>query len=78
MGLSQIESPVEVVGLWQMFRETDFPREVLVDDNIIVLLQPQFIVPEKDAGGLYERKALKLGSELHILCLFVSVQTFFF
>lgn len=37
-----------------------------MDDDIIVLLQPQFIVPEKDAGGLYERKTLKIGLELHI------------
>lgn len=54
------KSPVEVVGLRQMFREADFPREVLIDDNIVVLLQAQFIVPGKHTGGLYERKATKM------------------
>lgn len=43
----QIKSPVEIVGLRQIFREADFSREVLIDDNIIVLLQPKFVVPKK-------------------------------
>lgn len=45
------KSPIKVVGLRQMFREADFPWEVLIDDNIVVLLQAQFIVPGKDTGG---------------------------
>lgn len=54
------KSPVEVVGLRQMFREADFPQEVLIDDNIGVLLQVQLIVPGKHTGGLYGRKAPKM------------------
>lgn len=36
-----------------MFRETDFHCEVLIYGDIIVLLQPQFVVPK---DGLCERK----------------------
>lgn len=36
-----------------MFRETDFHCEVLIYGDIIVLLQPQFVVPR---DGLCERE----------------------
>lgn len=41
----RVESPVEVVGLGEMFGETNFSGGILVNNNIIVLLQPDFIVP---------------------------------
>lgn len=43
------KSPVEVVGLRQMFGESHFAREVLVHDDVVLLLHPDFVVP---GGGL--------------------------
>jgi len=53
-----LKSPVEVVGLRQVFREADFPRKVLVDNDVILLLHLQFVVPRKDTDGLHEREGL--------------------
>lgn len=44
--------PVEIVWLGQMFTVMDFPCEVLKHHNVVVPLQPHFIVPEDDTGGL--------------------------
>lgn len=60
------KSPVEVVGLRKMLRETDVPQEVLVDDNIFVLLQPQFVVPEIIPMDYMRKKSLK-SLELNIV-----------
>lgn len=46
-----IKSPVEVVGLGQVFGEADVPREVLVNYNVVVVLQPDFVVPKKTQMG---------------------------
>lgn len=60
-----MKSPVEVVGLWQMFRETDFSWEVLVYDDVVVMLQLQFIVPEEGADGLHKGQSRKKGLKMH-------------
>lgn len=44
--------PVEIVWLGQMFTVMHFPCEVLKHHNVVVPLQPHFIVPEDDTGGL--------------------------
>lgn len=53
-----------------MFRETHFPREVLIYNNIIVLLQLHLIVPDNDTD--YHTKALKNQVRSLRVCLFVS------
>lgn len=44
--------PVEIVWLWQMFTEMNFPCEVLIHHNVVVALQHHFIVPEEHTAEL--------------------------
>lgn len=53
-----------------MFRETNFHREVLIYGDIIVLLQPQFVVPK---DGLCFKKST---TKLSLLC-FLSIHSKF-
>lgn len=46
------KSPVEIVWLRQMFAVMDFPCEVLIHYDVIVPLQPHFMVPEEDSAEL--------------------------
>lgn len=56
-----------------MFRETDFSWQVLIYDDVVVMLQLQFIVPEEDTGGLHKEINCKKGLKMHN---FVCVETF--
>lgn len=38
--------PVQVVGLRYVFGKADVPSEVLIDNNNIVMLLPEFVVPK--------------------------------
>lgn len=46
MCLSCMNIPVQVVGLRDVFGKADIPSEVLIDNNNIVQLLPEFVVPK--------------------------------
>lgn len=51
--LPYMNIPVQVVGLRDVFGKADIPSEVLVDDNNIVLLLPEFVVPKNIKSIVY-------------------------